>query len=131
MADGIAIERVGAVPFEIVKDLVDDIVLVEEDEIAAAILALLELEKTVVRFWIWHSHIGDTVVERAVLTRRPLCDQFRTGGGFWSDRTGRPHVQQATESAGTTRVVCCLSTSIVLYVRAHRFCCINVLRRTK
>jgi len=48
MADGIAIENVGNVPFDIIKNLVDDIVLVEEDEIAAAVLALLELEKTVV-----------------------------------------------------------------------------------
>lgn len=47
MADGIAIEHVGQIPFEIIKETVDDIVTVEEDEIAAAVLALLEKEKTV------------------------------------------------------------------------------------
>ncbi len=48
MADGIAIENVGALAFDIIKDKVDDIVLVDEDEMAAAVLMLLEKEKTVV-----------------------------------------------------------------------------------
>jgi threonine dehydratase len=48
MADGIAIERVGQVPFDIISKHVDDIVLVSENEIAAAVLAMLELEKSVV-----------------------------------------------------------------------------------
>lgn len=47
MADGIAIEHVGAIPFEVIKQNVDDIVLVEEDEIASAILLMLEKERTV------------------------------------------------------------------------------------
>jgi threonine dehydratase len=48
MADGIAIENIGDVPFALIKDYVDEIVLVSEDEIASAILTLLEVEKTVV-----------------------------------------------------------------------------------
>ena len=48
MADGIAIENIGDVPFALIKDYVDEIVLVNEDEIASAILTLLEVEKTVV-----------------------------------------------------------------------------------
>lgn len=48
MADGIAIQQAGKVPFEIISKLVEDIVVVDEDEIAAAILTLLEIEKTVV-----------------------------------------------------------------------------------
>lgn len=48
MADGIAIETIGSVPFELIRQYVDDIVLVDEDEIASATLELLEKEKTVV-----------------------------------------------------------------------------------
>lgn len=48
LADGIAIRRVGPIPFNIIKQYVDDIVTVSEDEIAEAVLKLLETEKTVV-----------------------------------------------------------------------------------
>lgn len=48
MADGIAVGRPGAVPFEIVADLVDDIVTVSEGEIAGAVLMLLERAKLLV-----------------------------------------------------------------------------------
>lgn len=47
MADGIAIEHVGAIAFDIIKDCVDDIVLVDEKDIAQAVLLMLEKEKTV------------------------------------------------------------------------------------
>lgn len=48
LADGIAVRRAGERTFEMVERYVDDIVTVEEDEIAAAILLLLEREKTLV-----------------------------------------------------------------------------------
>ena len=48
LADGIAVRRAGEKTLEMVKRYVDDIVTVEEDEIAAAILLLLEREKTLV-----------------------------------------------------------------------------------
>ena len=48
MADGIAIENVGALAFDIIRTQVDGLVQVDEDEMAAAVLALLEQEKTVV-----------------------------------------------------------------------------------
>lgn len=48
IADGIAVQKVGDTPYEVIKRLVEDIVLVDEDEIASAILTLLEQEKTVV-----------------------------------------------------------------------------------
>jgi threonine dehydratase len=48
LADGIAVRRAGEKTLEMVKHYVDDIVTVEEDEIAAAILLLLEREKTLV-----------------------------------------------------------------------------------
>lgn len=48
IADGIAVARPGGVPFEIIRDLVDDVVTVTDDDIARAILMLLERAKLVV-----------------------------------------------------------------------------------
>jgi len=47
IADGIAVRRVGETPLALVKKFVDDIVTVDEGEIANAVLLLLEVEKTV------------------------------------------------------------------------------------
>lgn len=47
MGDGIAIETIGLVPFNIIKQHVDKIVTVDEDELAAAVLSLMECEKTI------------------------------------------------------------------------------------
>jgi threonine dehydratase len=47
IADGIAVRAVGARPLELVKRYVDEIVTVNEGEIANAVLTLLEVEKTV------------------------------------------------------------------------------------
>ncbi len=46
IADGIAVRRAGDVTLPMVERYVDEIVTVEEDEIASAILVLLEREKT-------------------------------------------------------------------------------------
>jgi threonine dehydratase len=48
IADGLAVKRAGARTLEMVRRYVDEIVTVTEDEIASAILKLLEIEKTVV-----------------------------------------------------------------------------------
>ena len=48
IADGIAVRRVGALTYELARRNVDEIVVVDEGEIANAILLLLEIEKTVV-----------------------------------------------------------------------------------
>ena len=48
LADGLAIPQVGANAFAVARDHVDQIVTVSEDQIAIAILRLVELEKTVV-----------------------------------------------------------------------------------
>ncbi len=45
IADGIAVKQVGEINYIIIQEKVDDIVLVEEDEIAAAILTLLDRKK--------------------------------------------------------------------------------------
>jgi threonine dehydratase len=46
IADGIAVRRAGDVTFPVVARYVDEIVTVDEDEIASSILTLLEREKT-------------------------------------------------------------------------------------
>ena len=46
IADGIAVRRAGDITFPVVEKYVDEIVTVDEDEIASAILVLLEREKT-------------------------------------------------------------------------------------
>ncbi len=46
IADGIAVRRAGSVTYPMVERYVDEIVTVDEDEIASAILMLLEREKT-------------------------------------------------------------------------------------
>jgi threonine dehydratase len=48
VADGIAVKRAGDVTFDHVRRLVDEVVTVSEEEIASAILYLLEKEKSVV-----------------------------------------------------------------------------------
>jgi threonine dehydratase len=48
IADGIAVRRVGAHTFDLARRYVDGLVTVTEEEIANAILLLLEIEKTVV-----------------------------------------------------------------------------------
>ncbi len=48
MADGIAVGRPGAVPYALVRALVDDVTTVDEDTLARALLFLLERAKLVV-----------------------------------------------------------------------------------
>ena len=48
IADGIAVARPGDLPFEIIRELVDEVVTVTEDDIARALLVLLERAKQVV-----------------------------------------------------------------------------------
>lgn len=48
IADGIYVARPGDVPFEIIRELVDEVVTVSDDDIARAIVALLERAKVVV-----------------------------------------------------------------------------------
>lgn len=48
IADGLAVKRTGVHTLEVVRQYVDEVVSVSEEEIASAILKLLEIEKTVV-----------------------------------------------------------------------------------
>ncbi|MEG0856723.1 MAG: threonine ammonia-lyase [Terrisporobacter sp.] len=47
IADGISVKTVGDLTFGIVKDLVDEVILVEEDEISEALLFLMENQKII------------------------------------------------------------------------------------
>jgi threonine dehydratase len=66
LADGIAVRRAGDLTLPMVQRYVDDIVTVEEDEIASAILLLLEREKTLVE--------GAGAAAVAALLHRNLAD---------------------------------------------------------
>jgi threonine dehydratase len=48
MADGIMVGRPGDVPFAVIKDLLDDVVTVSEDQLSSALLLCLERAKLVV-----------------------------------------------------------------------------------
>ncbi|MBI4642120.1 MAG: threonine ammonia-lyase [Candidatus Tectomicrobia bacterium] len=48
IADGIAVKKIGEITYPVIERYVDEIVTVNEDEIAAAILILMERSKTIV-----------------------------------------------------------------------------------
>jgi threonine dehydratase len=64
IADGIAVRQVGALTFELAQAWVDRVVTVDEEELANAVLLLLEIEKTVVE--------GAGATPLAALLNRPL-----------------------------------------------------------
>lgn len=71
LAEGIAVKRPGQLTLPLIRNLVDEIVLVEEAEIEAAVLLLLEVEKTVVEG-------AGAAGLAAVLQRRDLFEGRRT-----------------------------------------------------
>ncbi len=64
IADGIAVRQVGAVTYALASRLVDNVVTVDEEELANAVQLLLEIEKTVVE--------GAGAAPLAALLNRPL-----------------------------------------------------------
>jgi threonine dehydratase len=72
IADGIAVRRAGDVTFPVVQKYVDEIVTVDEDEIASAILTLLEREKTLAE------GAGATALAAALQQRTGLPNGTRT-----------------------------------------------------
>ena len=73
IADGIAVRRAGDVTFPVVDRYVDEIVTVDEDEIASAILTLLEREKTLAE------GAGATALAAVLQQRTSLAPGTRTG----------------------------------------------------
>src|SRR5271154_6336828 len=74
IADGIAVRRAGDITFPLVKKYVDDIVTVDDEEIANAILLLLEKEKTLTE--------GAGAVTTAALLQHRIPDTGRNVGIF-------------------------------------------------
>jgi len=72
IADGIAVRRAGDVTFPVVEKYVDEIVTVDEDEIASAILTLLEREKTLAE------GAGATALAAMLQRRTSLAPDTRT-----------------------------------------------------
>jgi threonine dehydratase len=72
IADGIAVRRAGDVTYPVVQRYVDEIVTVDEDEIANAILTLLEREKTLAE------GAGATALAALLQRRTSLPDGTKT-----------------------------------------------------
>jgi threonine dehydratase len=78
IADGIAVRCAGSVTYPLVKKYVDDIVTVDEEEIANAILLLLEKEKTLAE------GAGAVAIAAVIQHKTPLRDKkvgVLVGGG--------------------------------------------------
>lgn len=69
IADGIAVKKPGEHTFELINKYVDDIALVTEDEIASAILALIEKQKMVAE------GAGAVSVAAAMFNKFPTADK--------------------------------------------------------
>jgi threonine dehydratase len=72
IADGIAVRRAGEVTYPVVAKYVDEIVTVDEDEIASSILTLLEREKTLAE------GAGATALAAVLQQRTSLAKNTRT-----------------------------------------------------
>lgn len=64
LADGLAVSQVGELCFALAREVVDEVVLVSESEIASSVLRLLEMEKTVVE--------GSAAVTLAAVTSKRI-----------------------------------------------------------
>ena len=78
IADGIAVRRAGDVTFPLVANYVDEIVTVDEDEVASSILTLLEREKTL-------AEGAGAAGLAALLQHRDVAAKGRaySGAGLW------------------------------------------------
>ena len=66
IADGIAVKKPGVNTFELIKEYVDDIALVSDEEVASAILALIEKQKMIAE------GAGATAVAAVMFNKFPL-----------------------------------------------------------
>jgi threonine dehydratase len=70
IADGLAVAEIGTLCFDVLKQVVDEIVMVDEPEIARAIIRLIELEKAVVEGAAASSLAAATAVGRRFAGRK-------------------------------------------------------------
>jgi len=83
IADGIAVRRVGVRTLPLIQKYVDDIVTVEEEEIANAVLLLLEREKTLAE------GAGAAGLAALVNRRIPMMDDSITRESTTHEKTGK------------------------------------------
>jgi threonine dehydratase len=83
IADGIAVRRVGVRTLPLIQKYVDDIVTVEEEEIANAVLLLLEREKTLAE------GAGAAGLAALVNRRIPMIHDSMTRESRTRDKTGK------------------------------------------
>jgi len=83
IADGIAVRRVGVRTLPLIQKYVDDIVTVEEEEIANAVLLLLEREKTLAE------GAGAAGLAALVNRRIPMIHDSMTRESTTRDKTGK------------------------------------------
>jgi threonine dehydratase len=83
IADGIAVRRVGVRTLPLIQKYVDDIVTVEEEEIANAVLLLLEREKTLAE------GAGAAGLAALVNRRIPMIDDSMTRESTTHETTGK------------------------------------------
>ena len=91
IADGIAVRRVGVHTLALARRYVDEVVTVSEEEIANAILLLLEIEKTVVE--------GAGAVPLAALANRRVGARGQDGGAAGLGRQYRRQPDRAHHRA--------------------------------
>ena len=95
LAEGIAVKAPGRITTEIVRELVDDIVLVSEDQIERAVATLISIEKTVVE-GAGAAGLAAVLAPRGI---NPLwCDAIESAG-----RTARAGPHRASRPGRTNR----------------------------
>ena len=136
IADGIAVRRAGDVTLPVVERYVDEIVTVDEDEIASAILVLLEREKTLAEGAGAAASGGAAAEEDFVegsayggdgVRREYRCDaaqphhRTRAGAGWAIDSPADSSAGQAGRAGGVDSADCEHRANIVdtLYNRAY------------
>ena len=101
MADGIAVETVGDIPFDLVKLYVDEIVLVNEGELASSILSLLEVEKTIVEA---SGAAGLAALRRLPQLKNQQVGVVTTGGNIDMTLLGRIIEKGLVKNGRLTRI---------------------------
>ncbi len=135
IADGISVKQVGEANFEIIRKLVDSIVLVDEEAIASAILTLLESKKILAEgagavplAALMSGAVGMTPGSRTVLVisggnvDSPLLGRIITKGLVKNGRIMRVQVQISDTPGALARVLSLIAEAKanVMHIDHHR-----------
>ncbi len=136
IADGISVKQLGEANFEIIERLVDDIVLVDEEAIASAILTLLESKKILAEgagavplAALMSGAVGITPGSRTVLVisggnvDSPLLGRIITKGLVKNGRIMRVQVRISDTPGSLARVLSLIAEARanVLHIDHHRY----------